>query len=152
MPAFLKLTATTLRTIQLLAVIVALATYSTYLARLHTRHFGTSRSEKAVEAISGIGVAYLLCAVLFTCILGGKRLFALVAILLDILFCGAFVAVAGITGPKGGTSKCYFRDGTSTTQSTGKGNDTRVVVVTPKQLTTDCHLIKATFAVAVILA
>lgn len=49
---------------------------------------------KAVEGISGGAVIYTALAVLLVCFLGGITIFAALGLLLDLLFCGAFVAIA----------------------------------------------------------
>ncbi len=49
---------------------------------------------KAVEGIAGAAVIYTAFATLMTCFLGGLTFFALLAILLDLCFLGAFVAIA----------------------------------------------------------
>ena len=50
--------------------------------------------EKAVEGISGAAVIYTAFAVVLTCFLGGFTFFAFLAVLLDVLFCGGFIAIA----------------------------------------------------------
>lgn len=49
---------------------------------------------KAVEGMAGAAVIYTAFATLMTCFLGGLTFFALLAILLDLCFLGAFVAIA----------------------------------------------------------
>jgi hypothetical protein len=145
--AIVKTLATGLRIIQFLGAIVLLAVWSTYLARLHTRHEGTTRNSRFVEGISGAAILYTAFAVLLTCCLGGIRIFAYLAIVIDVFFVGFMIAVAVITRG-GGTSKCYFSP-TSTQHITYEG---RVINVSPKQLRTDCHLVKAVFAVSILMA
>lgn len=60
-----------------------------------------------MEGLTGAGVLYTVFAVLLTCILGGHRVFAFIAIFLDILFCGAFIAVAVLT--RDGADSCKGR-------------------------------------------
>ena len=52
---------------------------------------------KAVEGMSGAAVIYTAFATLLTCFLGSITFFALLAILLDVCFLGAFVAIAILT-------------------------------------------------------
>ena len=52
---------------------------------------------KAVEGMSGAAVIYTAFASLLTCFLGGVTFFAMLAIILDVLFCAAMVAVAILT-------------------------------------------------------
>lgn len=59
---------------------------------------------RAVEGISGAAALYTLIAVILVCFLGGITFFAFLGLLLDILFCGAFVAIAVLA--RGGARKC----------------------------------------------
>ena len=52
---------------------------------------------KAVEGMAGAAVIYTAFAALVTCFLGGKSFFAILAIILDLLFCAAMVAIAVLT-------------------------------------------------------
>ena len=54
--------------------------------------------------MSGAAVIYTAFAVILTCFLGGITFFAFIAVFLDILFCGAFIAIAVLA--RGGTHKC----------------------------------------------
>ena len=47
--------------------------------------------------MAGAAVIYTAFATLLTCFLGGMTFFALLAILLDLLFCAAMVAIAVLT-------------------------------------------------------
>lgn len=60
--------------------------------------------------MSGIAVVYTIAAVLLTCFLGGVKFFAFVAMVLDLVFCAAFIALAVLT--RDGASSC---SGTVTT-------------------------------------
>lgn len=62
---------------------------------------------KAVEGMSGAAVIYTAFATLLTCFLGGLTVFAILAILLDVLFCAAMVAVAVLTRGGRHTSGAY---------------------------------------------
>ena len=90
---------------------VGLGIYSYFLARLSKNNRPINNDLRAVEGLTGSAVLYTIFAVLLTCILGGKRLFAFCGILLDILFCGAMIAVAVLT--RHGASSCRG-EGTST--------------------------------------
>ena len=50
--------------------------------------------ERAVEGISGAGVIYTAFAVILTCFLGGITFFSFLGVVLDICFCGGFIAIA----------------------------------------------------------
>lgn len=47
---------------------------------------------------------YTIFAIILTCCLGGKSFFAFLAIVLDVLLCGAFIAIAIMT--RDGTRSC----------------------------------------------
>lgn len=76
---------------------IILGIYSYFLSVLADRNEYITKSEKAVEGISGIAVIYTIFAVLLTFCLGGARLAAGVAVILDVLFTGAFIALAVLT-------------------------------------------------------
>jgi hypothetical protein len=59
---------------------------------------------KAVEGMSGAAVLYTAFAVILVCFLGGITVFAFLGLLLDLLFCGAFIAIAVLT--RAGAKKC----------------------------------------------
>lgn len=90
---------------------------------------------KAVEGMAGGAVIYTGFAVILTCFLGGKTFFAFLAVLLDIIFVGAMIAIAILT--RGGTHSCPRRNAPS---PVGPGNRT------------SCRLETAVFAVAIALA
>ena len=92
------------------------------------------RWEKAVEGISGAAVIYTAFAVILTCFLGGIAGFSLLGIVLDILFCGAFVAIAILA--RGGKNAC----GGVNDSPIGPGNHT------------SCQLLRVAFIVAIIAA
>lgn len=52
---------------------------------------------KAVEGMSGAAVIYTAFATLLTCFLGGIAFFAYLAVVLDVLFCIAMIAIAILT-------------------------------------------------------
>lgn len=60
--------------------------------------------EKAVEGISGAAVIYTAFAMILTCFLGGITFFSFLGVVLDILFCGGFIAIAILTD--GGRNSC----------------------------------------------
>lgn len=68
------------------------------------RNQGIPTWEKAVEGISGVAVIYTIAAVVLTCCLGGISFFAFLAIVLDVLFIGGFIAIAVLT--RHGASSC----------------------------------------------
>lgn len=68
------------------------------------RNQGIPQWQKAVEGISGVAVIYTIAAVVLTCCLGGISFFAFLAIVLDVLFIGGFIAIAVLT--RHGASSC----------------------------------------------
>ena len=81
-----------------------LGIYSYFLAVQADRDVTIPRWQQAVEGISGAVVLYTIFAVLLTCCLGGKKFFALLGILLDLLCCGGMIAIAVLT--RDGASSC----------------------------------------------
>jgi hypothetical protein len=153
--AILKLLQTFLYAIEFGCAAIILAIYSYFLSVLADRNIGIPTWEKAVEGISGAAVLYLIFAVLLTCFLGGKTIFAFLAIVLDILFCGAFIAIAVLTRD-GGARSCSgnnvhtpLGNGQSSAKSgygAGRNRNTTFSV----SLGTACRLNKAAFAVSII--
>lgn len=74
-----------------------LGIYSYFLSVLADRHLNITRDQKAIEGLSGVAVIYTIFAVVLTCFLGGVRFFAFLAIVLNVAFCGAFIALAVLT-------------------------------------------------------
>lgn len=153
----LKSTQTILRLLQLLAAIVILGIYSYFLATEARNGMGKPRSVQAVEGIAGAAVLYTLFAVLLTCFIGGITISVVLAILLDVLFIGAFIAVAIMT--RSGARNCRglvntpIGGGNSITNSdfTFPGvQDAGSIDYTPN-LFRACNLQKAVFAIAIIL-
>jgi len=100
----LKLIQTILYAIEFCCAGIILGIYSYFLSVLADRNLPIYPWAKAVEGMSGAAVLYTICAVLFTCCLGGKAFFAIIAIILDILFCAAFIALAVLT--RDGADNC----------------------------------------------
>ncbi|KAI4088836.1 MAG: hypothetical protein LQ344_005813 [Seirophora lacunosa] len=131
----LKGLTTLLRTIELLGSILILGITSYWLAILARRSDPIPTWMKAVEGMAGGAVIYTAFAVLLTCFLGGKTFFAFLAVLFDLLFVAAFVAIAVLT--RNGTHSCPAENAPSPI-----GPDNRV----------SCRLETVVFAVAIILA
>ncbi|KAK4555716.1 hypothetical protein LTR86_007469 [Recurvomyces mirabilis] len=113
--------------------------------------------EKAVEGLSGAAVLYLIAATLLTCCLGGVSFFATLAIILDVLFCGAMIAIAVMTRQGAGSCSGYVRtplgngqanSGTGGFGNFGSGNNENVTYSV--HLKTACRLNTVCFAVAII--
>lgn len=100
----LRITAITIRAIQLLASILVLGIFSYYLAVLTNHKLHIATWIRAVEGISGAAVLYGIFAVVLTLCLGGIAIFGFIAIVLDICFVGCYAAVAYYT--RGGANSC----------------------------------------------
>jgi hypothetical protein len=130
---------------------IILGFYSYFLAVQADRDVNIPRWEKAVEGISGIACVYTICAVIFTCCIGGVIFFAFLAIVLDLLFVAGFIALAVLT--RDGHRSCdaktvYTPLGIGAPNSkNGWGNDEKTYSV---HLGLACRYNKACFAVAVI--
>ncbi|OCL12843.1 hypothetical protein AOQ84DRAFT_284320 [Glonium stellatum] len=157
--AFLRILQTFLYAVEFCCAAIILGIYSYFLATLADRNIGIPTWEKAVEGMSGAAVLYLIFAVLLTCFLGGKAFFAFLAIVLDILFCGAFIAIAVLT--RDGARSCSgnnvhtpLGNGQSSARNgygsggfgAGRNQNTTYSV----SLGTACRLNSAAFAVSII--
>jgi hypothetical protein len=138
---------------------IILGIYSYFLAVQSNHHSGIPKWQKAVEGMSGIGVVYTIFAIVLTCCLGGKSLFAFLAIVLDILLCGGFIAIAVLT--RKGTTSCTgnnvqspLGNGPSNQHagfgSGGFGTGQNESITYSASYGFACRLNKACFAVAVI--
>lgn len=153
--AALKLFQTILYAIEFVCAAVILGIYSYFLSVLADRDAQIYAWVKAVEGISGAAVLYTLFAVLLTCCLGGKAFFAFVAIVLDVLFCAAFVVLAILT--RDGAHSCN-RPRISTPVGSGNPNarqgfnsdDQGTQITYAVSLRTACRLNTACFAVAIL--
>jgi len=158
---FLKLLQTALYAIIFCCSAIILGVYSYYLAILADRDIPIAGWKKAVEGLSGAAVLYMIFAVLLTCFLGGVRIFAFLAIVLDVLFTGAMIAIAVLTrdgahscqgnvdtplgsGPSNSNSVAYGKNGF------GFGDMENSTYAPDLQLA--CRLNKVAFAVSIIAA
>lgn len=159
--AFLRLLQTALYAIEFCCAGIILGIYSYFLAVQADRDAVIPTWQKAVEGLSGAAVLYLIFAVILTCFLGGIRVFAFIAIVLDVLFCGAMVAIAVMT--RDGAHSCTGNVNTplgagNTDQSAsgygnggwGFGGDNNVTYAASPGLA--CRLNSACFAVSIIAA
>jgi len=111
-----------LRAIQFACAALTLAIYSYFLATLHNHSLPIGTSIRAVEGISGAGVAYTILAFLILCCAPGQPFFSFILMILDVCFAAAFIYVA--VANKDGASSCNGEVSTAF----GKGNaDTNVV-------------------------
>jgi len=152
--AALKAVQTFLYALEFCCAAIILGLYSYFLSVLADRDAPIADWIKAVEGLSGAAVLYTIFAVLLTCFLGGKAFFAFLGILLDILFTGAFIAIAVLT--RSGTKPCTgdvdtplgYGDADSK-QGFGSANGQGDQYTYAVSLGTACRMNKTVFAVAV---
>lgn len=141
---FLKVLSMILRALQFVAAIVILGIFSYFLVYLRDHHIEVLTWVRAVEGIAGIACVYTLVAFFLTCCLGSLAFFAFVAIVVDIVFAAAFIALTVLTD--GGNTNCSALP----PGSSGIYNDTNTVVdVDGDQAKRICALYKATFVLAI---
>ncbi|KAF2749059.1 hypothetical protein M011DRAFT_399253 [Sporormia fimetaria CBS 119925] len=151
--AVLKTVQTLLYILEFCCAGIILGIYSYFLSVLADRDAPIATWVKAVEGLSGAAVLYTIFAVLLTCFLGGKTFFALLGVIFDLLFTGAFIAIAVLT--RDGAKKCsgtvntpWGRGSADSKQgfgSNGQGDQWTYAV----SLGTACRMNKAVFAVAI---
>lgn len=156
--AALRLIQTVLYGLAFCCSAIILGFYSYFLAIKADRDATIPTWQKAVEGLSGAAVLYTIFAVVLTCCLGGIRFFAFLAILLDVLFCGAFIALAVLT--RDGASSCSgnvrspLGDGPADSKDAfgadGFGSRSGENVTYSVSLGTACRYNTACFAVAII--
>jgi len=96
-----------LRVIQFLSPVVSLGLFSARIAKISRLvNQGITTSNGAVEGILAAAVAYTLSVMLLSFCLkqGGPKILRWLIMVLDLLFMGAFIAVAVLTRPNGGSS------------------------------------------------
>lgn len=152
--AALKLFQTILYAIEFCCAGIILGIYSYFLSVLADRDLPIYTWAKAVEGISGAAVLYTIFAVLLTCCLGGKTFFAFLGIVLDLLFCGGFIAIAVLTRDGAHSCSGYVNTPLGNGQSDsrqgfGSGNGQGDQVTYAVSLGSACRLNTACFAVAI---
>ena len=154
--AALKFIATALYALEFCCAAIILGIYSYFLAVQADRDVNIPVWQQAVTGLAGGTVLYTIFAVVFTCFLGGKSFFALLALIFDVLCCGAMVAVAVLT--RDGASSCTgnvetpLGDGPSSSKEGYGSNGQGDQVTYSASLGTICNLNTACFAVAIIAA
>jgi len=158
--ATLKLFQTFLYTLCFCCAAIILGFYSYFMAIQADRNVTIPKWQQSVEGISGVGVLYTIFAVVLTCCLGGITFFAFLAIVLDVLLCAGFIAIAVMT--RHGTETCSgsnhvntpLGSGPANTKgsfgSNGFGTGSGENVTYAVSLHTACLYNKACFAVALI--
>lgn len=133
----------TIRVLQTLDAAVILGIYSYFLA-IQTKHnVDIPQWMRAVEGLAGAATLYGLLGCLFTCCLGGVAFFAFMAIVLDVAFVGAMVAITVLT--RDGPQTCQGQ--VDTPLGSGKSTDDSASQL---NFGMACQLEKVVFAVAII--
>lgn len=152
--AALKFLATALYALEFCCAAVILGIYSYFLAVQADRNVNIARWQQAVEGLSGATVLYTICAILFTCCLGGKTIFALLGLIFNVLCCGAMVAIAVLTRDGAHSCRGYVNtpigNGPSNSREGFGSNGQGDQITYASSLGTACRLNTACFAVAII--
>lgn len=138
----LRLNSTFIRILEFLAAALCLGIFSYFLADLAQHNLHIPTYAKAVEGIAGAAVIYTAFAIVLTFFLGGIIFFAFLAILLDLLFMGAFIAVAVLTRH---SDSCRG----STVRSVLGSGAPGMHVVGPGSMKKACELEEAVFGAAI---
>ncbi|CAJ2506453.1 Uu.00g005830.m01.CDS01 [Anthostomella pinea] len=95
---------TFLRVLQFLASVISLGLFSARLRKILRLYHRYRAADGAVEGILAAATLYTLSMLAITCCLrhGAPKILRWLQVLLDILFIGAFIAVAVLTRPDGG--------------------------------------------------
>ncbi|KAJ5453551.1 uncharacterized protein N7458_004507 [Penicillium daleae] len=134
-----------IRVLQFLASAVILGIFSYFLAVLSRHNLDIPTWIKAVEGLSGAGALYGILGTIFVCCLGGVAFFAFLAVVLDVCFVGAMIAIAILT--RNGTQTCSGNVNTPL----GNGNaDNNANTPAGTSFKMACELEKVVFAVSII--
>ena len=152
--AVLRIGTTLIYTLAFCCAGLILGIYSYFLAVQADRNVSIPVWQQAVTGMAGGVVLYTIFAVLLTCFLGGKKIFALLGLILDLACAGAMIAIAVLT--RDGASSCTgnvetpLGNGSSDSKegfgSDGQGNQ----VTYSASLGSICRLNTVCFAVAII--
>ncbi|QIW97829.1 hypothetical protein AMS68_003347 [Peltaster fructicola] len=151
---FLRLLQTVLYFICFCCAAVVLGIYSYFLAVQADRDEYIPTWQKAVEGLSGAAVLYTIFAVVLTCCLAGVSFFSFLGLVMDILFVGAFIAIAIMT--RDGASSCSgyvntpLGNGDVNSQAQGYGGGDNTNYTYAVKYYTACRLNTAAFAVSII--
>ena len=130
-----------LRFIQFVSPVISIGLFASRLVKITQQRGRLTTSNGAVVGILAAAILYTLIAMLLSCFLERKpKLIRWSLMFLDLCFVGAFIAVAVLTRPNGGSSgPCRQQDGT------GLGPASSVV---PRKA--NCSLPWGTFITAII--
>jgi len=152
--AILRSVSTALYALEFCCAGIILGIYSYFLSVQADRDRAIPTWQKAVEGLSGAVVLYTIAAVLLTCCLGGKTIFAMLAMIFNLLCCGAMIAIAVMT--RDGASSCtgYVQtplgDGDENSKEGFGSNNQGDQYTYSASLGSICKLNTACFAVAIL--
>lgn len=152
--AALKFGSTALYALEFCCAAIILGIYSYFLAVKADRNAPIPTWEKAVEGLSGVVVLYTIFAVLLTCCIGGKTIFALLGIIFNLLCCGAMIAIAVMT--RDGAHSCSgnvrtpLGNGPAGSRQGFGSNGQGDQITYSASLGTACKMNTACFAVAIV--
>lgn len=132
-----------IRILQFLDSAVILGIFSYFLAALTHDDANIPQWMRAVEGLSGAATLYGILGTIFTCCLGGVAFFAFIAIVLDVCFVAAMIAIAVLT--RNGTQTCQGK--VNTPLGTGASDDEARFGAS---YGIACELEKVAFAVSII--
>lgn len=136
------------RLIQFGCSIIILGIFAYFIARIADRdNLRVPTWNKAIAGISGAGALYSLIGLLLLCFIGGIAFFSAIAMLLDLLFIGAFIYVAWEL--RRGDSCSGYAETPFGSGNVRQNNRPSQYSGLPS-LKTACRLEKACFAVAII--
>ena len=143
---FLKFGGTVARFLQICSAVIIVGIFAYFVRNNRQTGYKFPNTWSAVLGIASAAAIYTLAGVFFTICLGGSALFGNLAILLDILFVGAFAYVAYAT--RGGAGRC--RGFVYTPLGSGPANQgTGNFIV--DDLRSACRYNRVAFAFAIIL-
>jgi hypothetical protein len=141
------------RILQFLSAIISLGIFSARFYKVYRlvnsfkAERGINGSSKAVEAILALAVLYTILATIMMCLLrgGGPKFLRWLFVLLDILFVAAFIVVAVLTRPNGGSAGPHHCYGSRSQAVDGTGRNAN-------NTDQSCNLPWGTFILAIISA
>ena len=152
--AVLRFASTFLYALEFCCAGIILGIYSYFLSVQADRDITIPRWQQAVEGLSGAVVLYTIFAVLLTCFLGGKTIFAMLGMIFNLLCCGAMVAIAVMTRDGASSCKGYVKtplgDGDENSKEGFGSNGQGDQYTYSASLGTICNFNTACFAVAIV--
>ena len=133
-----------IRVLQFLDSAAILVIFSYILAELSHHNLAIPQWARAVEGLSGAAALYGLLGMIFTCCLGQVTFFTVIAVILDLCFIAAMVAIAVMT--RHGSNSCHGDVNTLL----GSGPSDAQSVSSHVHLGLACRIEQAAFAMSVI--